>query len=92
MIQQWDLKQELDLHRKFDLVWCFKVAGHIHPYFVPSLIRTLTNHADTIVMSAAHPGQGGNGHFNEQPRSYWIDLFASYGYRHNDESLARLCQ
>jgi hypothetical protein len=36
-------------------------------------------------MSAAKPGQGGCGHFNEQPLSYWIERLEKRGYRHIDE-------
>ena len=91
-IQQWNLNKELNLHRRFDLVWCFEVAEHIHPNYVESLLKTLTNHAGTILMSAAHPGQGGIGHFNEQPRQYWLEAFARHGYQHNDELKQRLCE
>jgi hypothetical protein len=31
------------------------------------------------VFSAAHPGQGGTGHINEQPKSYWIERFQRAG-------------
>lgn len=34
-----------------------------------------------ILFSAATPGQGGTGHFNEQPEEYWIALFAKYCYQ-----------
>ena len=89
-IFQWDLNEELNLKRKFDLVWCYEVAEHIHPEFVHSLVKTLTNHSNLILMSAAHPGQGGVGHFNEQPRDYWIARFAQYGYEHDDGSTRQL--
>jgi hypothetical protein len=82
----------LDLHRRFDLVWCFEVAEHIHPDYVESLLRTLTNHSESIVMSAAHPKQGGIGHFNEQPREYWLEAFAKKCYQHNDALKSQLCK
>ena len=91
-IMNWNLNKELNLHRKFDLVWCFEVAEHIHPDYLESLLKTLTNHSETIVMSAAHPGQGGIGHFNEQPRQYWLEAFARHGYHHNDELTRQLCE
>src|SRR5437762_457397 len=34
---------------------------------------------------AAPPGQGGEGHFNEQPRSYWIAKLDTRGYRLHEE-------
>ncbi|MEO6181778.1 MAG: class I SAM-dependent methyltransferase [Verrucomicrobiota bacterium] len=89
-ILQWDLNKELNLQKKFDVIWCFEVAEHIHPDCVANFMKTLTNHSATIVMSAAHPGQGGEGHFNEQPREYWLKAFSRYGYYHNDEANSKL--
>ena len=67
-----DLRRPLDLGRRFDLVWCFEVAEHIHSNYVDTFVDTLVRHSDVIVFSAAPPGQGGEGHFNEQPAPYWI--------------------
>ena len=83
-IVQSDLNKQVNLERFFDLVWCFEVAEHIHPSYTEVFVQTLIKHSDCIVMSAAHPGQGGVGHFNEQPRSYWIEYFEKLGYRHDD--------
>ncbi|MDQ2868835.1 MAG: class I SAM-dependent methyltransferase, partial [Verrucomicrobiota bacterium] len=70
LITQHDLNEPVDLDEKFDLVWCFEVAEHIHPRYVSALLQTLTNHGDRILLSAARPGQGGLGHLNEQPPKY----------------------
>jgi len=91
-IQQFDLNQVLSLGKRFDLVWCFEVAEHIHPTYVHNFIRSLTDHSNTILMSAAHPGQGGTGHFNEQPRSYWLDLLRASGYEHDDEGCRKIIE
>lgn len=89
-IRQVDLNQEVDLGRTFDLVWSYEVVEHIHPDFVDPLLRTFSNHADQVVLSAARPGQGGQGHFNEQPPEYWIEKFAGYGYTCDEEATRRL--
>jgi 2-polyprenyl-3-methyl-5-hydroxy-6-metoxy-1,4-benzoquinol methylase len=68
------------LGRRFDLVWCFEVAEHIHPSHVEAFVDNLCRHSDIITLSAAPPGQGGEGHFNEQPQSYWVSMFAKRGY------------
>ena len=62
--------------RKFDVVYSLEVVEHIHPDFVDVLVQNIGRHGDVIVMSAARPGQGGEGHFNEQPPEYWIRHFA----------------
>lgn len=67
-----NLNDAVRLERKFDLVWSYEVAEHIHPRFVEWFLDTLTGHGDTVVMSAAQPGQGGAGHFNLQAPAYWI--------------------
>ena len=70
-----NLNEPVSLQRTFDLVWSYEVAEHIHPDFVDCLLSTFTMHADHIILSAAQPGQGGEGHFNEQPPEYWIQKF-----------------
>jgi hypothetical protein len=80
LIRQHDLRYPLDLNHGFDLVWCFEVAEHIHPKFVETFVDNLTRHSKLVAMSAAPPGQGGEGHFNEQPQSYWEQKFAARGY------------
>jgi SAM-dependent methyltransferase len=85
LIVRHDLRQPLELNRRFDLVWCFEVAEHIHPNYVETFLDSLVRHSDTIAMSAAPPGQGGEGHFNEQPRSYWIAKLDTRGYRLHEE-------
>lgn len=80
LIRQHDLNAPLDLGEKFDLVWCFEVAEHIHPRYVSALLATLTNHGDRILLSAARPGQGGLGHLNEQEPGYWIALMQERGF------------
>lgn len=80
LIRRHDLRVALDLKRLFDLVWCFEVAEHIHPKFVNTFVDTLVRHSKVVALSAAPPGQGGEGHFNEQPQSYWEAKFADRGY------------
>jgi SAM-dependent methyltransferase len=84
-----DLHEPFDLKRKFDLVWCFEVAEHIHPNFADQLVATLTVHGDQILISAARPGQGGCGHLNEQPPEYWIEKFGQHRFALDTELSAR---
>lgn len=72
-IRRHNLEKPLDLGRRFDLLWCFEVVEHIRPAKVDVLLDTIVRHSGLIVLSAAHPGQGGDGHFNEQPPEYWIE-------------------
>lgn len=79
-ILKYNLNKSVDLQKKFDLVWCFEVIEHIHPMFESSILKTLTSHGPLVILSAAKPGQGGHGHFNEQNEEYWIKKFSDLGY------------
>jgi SAM-dependent methyltransferase len=79
-IQLANLNKPQFLNRKFDLVWSVEVAEHIHPKYTSTYLDTLVRHGDCILLSAAPPGQGGVGHFNEQPQSYWIELMRARGF------------
>lgn len=64
-----------------DLVLCLEVAEHLSAARADFLVRALTASSDTILFSAAIPGQGGIGHINEQPPRYWADRFNAHGYQ-----------
>jgi len=85
-----NLKNELDLRKKFDLVWSFEVIEHIHPQFEAAFLNTLVRHGDRVIISAARPGQGGHGHFNEQLPGYWIKRFSDLQFQLNQEMTQRL--
>ena len=89
-ITRYNLQKELKLGKKFDLIWSFELVEHIHPKFLDNLLKTFSNHSDKIVLSAARPGQGGCGHFNEQPETYWIKCFERYGYKFNKDKTEEL--
>jgi hypothetical protein len=53
-------------------------------------MKSFANHTNRVVLSAARPGQGGEGYFNEQPASYWIELFKSHGFEFDVSGTAAL--
>lgn len=75
-----DLEQKLTFERKFDLAVCLEVAEHLSPAAAGNIVDTLTNASDVVWFSAAVPYQGGQNHINEQPLSYWVNLFEARGY------------
>ena len=85
LIARVNLNKCVSLGRSFDLVWSYEVAEHIHPNFVETYLDTLTSHGDRIALSAAPPGQGGVGHFNEQPQRYWIEKLERRGFAYRPE-------
>jgi 2-polyprenyl-3-methyl-5-hydroxy-6-metoxy-1,4-benzoquinol methylase len=89
-IMLFDLSKELDLKKKYDLIWSFEFVEHIHPRHINNLMKTFVNHSNTVIISAAQPGQGGDGHFNEQSQSYWVAQFNQHGYDFNIERTEEL--
>lgn len=75
-----DLEKEVDVEGRFDIAFCMEVAEHLKEESADVLLKTLCRSSDVLLFSAAHPGQGGDGHINEQPMEYWAGKFASHGY------------
>lgn len=82
-----DLREPYDSERSYDLALCFEVAEHLPEQYADILVNTLTEASDTIVMTAATPGQGGTHHVNEQPPEYWHRKFESRGFEYDRESV-----
>jgi len=77
-----DLTQPLDLGRTFEWVLCWEVAEHLPADAADTLCDSLVRHlapASTLLLTAASPGQGGQGHINEQPPEYWRDRLTARG-------------
>lgn len=77
---EFDLEQEIKIEEKFDLAVSLEVAEHLSPTRAKYFIKDLCNLSDTVLFSAAVPFQGGKNHLNEQPLSYWVELFSENRY------------
>jgi SAM-dependent methyltransferase len=75
-----DVAAPLPFSRRFDLALCLEVGEHLPAAAASTLVESLTSAADTVLFSAAIPGQGGADHVNEQWPEYWADLFAARGF------------
>jgi SAM-dependent methyltransferase len=70
----------------WDLIVCCEVAEHLEERFADTFIQNLTSFGDLVYITAAEPNNGGAwglNHVNEQPNSYWIDLFHKRGFALN---------
>lgn len=76
----FDLTKNMQLERKFDLVMSLEVAEHFGEEFARGFVKGLVSLGQTILFSAAIPGQGGTHHINEQWPEFWRRLFAEHGY------------
>lgn len=65
---------------KYDLVSSLEVAEHISAENSRIFTKSLCEHADVILFSAAIPGQEGTLHINEQYPEYWQSIFAEFGF------------
>lgn len=57
-----------------------EVGEHIPPSLAGAFVEYLTATGDLIIFTAAQPGQGGHGHINEQPKSYWAEKFLQFNF------------
>ena len=76
----FDLNNNFNLKKRFDLVTSLEVAEHILPENAKTFIDSLCLHGDIVLFSAAIPGQEGTLHYNEQYNDYWVDLFADNNF------------
>lgn len=74
----------------FDLATSIEVAEHIPEFLADRFVDYMIGAAPLIMLTAAHPGQDGNGHINEQPQSYWIEKFRACGYAHSEAESEQL--
>ena len=86
-VKKFDLeKDHLTTGERFDVAVSMEVAEHPPARMASQYVALLAKLSDVIVFTAAHPGQGGQDHVNEQPPSYWISRFASHGLIHDEST------
>jgi SAM-dependent methyltransferase len=83
-IQLQNLTRPFDLGRKFDVALSLEVAEHLPEPAAETIIASITRHADTVLFSAAAPGQGGDHHINCQWPTFWQTLFNKNGFACED--------
>jgi SAM-dependent methyltransferase len=71
-----DLNKPFSVLEKVDMVMTLEVAEHLESSIAAQFVKCLTKASDVVLFSAAYVKQGGTSHINEQPHTYWADLFA----------------
>ena len=86
-----DIAEPLELGRRYDLALSLEV-GRAPSGGGGRWLRRLARRglAPVVAFSAAIPGQGGDGHLNEQWPAYWAELFEQHGYEPVDALRPRL--
>lgn len=88
--RQLDFTSAKSIPAKGDLAICLEVAEHIPKTYAAHLVKLLSGVAPIIAFTAAPPGQGGHLHVNNQPQSYWIDLFSEHGFSFDQKAVTNL--
>ena len=76
----------------YDIAISLEVGEHVPPDLADALVVYLASTSDVIVFTAAQPGQGGHGHVNEQPLTYWDAKFRAHGLVIDQSATARIAQ
>lgn len=88
-----DLSQPFDLGKRYEWVVCLEVGEHLPKQYESTLIENIHRHnTKGVILTWAHLGQGGYGHFNCQDPEYIKGLFAELGYINDIESENELRQ
>jgi SAM-dependent methyltransferase len=83
-VHDFDLESGTNpMNRSFDVAVSMEVAEHLPQSVDERYIDLLTSLGETVVFTAAPPGQGGTDHINEQPPEYWFAKFERRGFHFN---------
>lgn len=85
-----DLSRPLPIAGRFDLAMTLEVVEHLPKERAESIVDDLIALAPVVLFSAAVPGQGGEGHINEEWQHVWAERFERRGYRTLDPLRSRL--
>lgn len=77
-------KLSFDGGERFDLAISLEVAEHLDEKYADKFVNNLCRISDNVLFSAGVPYQGGFGHINEQPLSYWKAKFEAEGFKFYD--------
>ena len=92
--QEYLSQQSLfDTKLQAQLVLCLEVAEHIDSSLSDAIAASVAGAVEPggmLIWSAAHPGQGGTGHINCQPKSYWHSKLKEAGLERDEETESKL--
>lgn len=74
-----DATQRFNFGDDYDLVLSIEVAEHLPPNSSQDFVRNITEIGSNYIIFTAS-NEKGRGHTNCREKSFWIDLFASFGF------------
>jgi SAM-dependent methyltransferase len=75
---------ELILEQEFDFGWCCEFVEHIEEKYKANFL-SLFSKCKILAITYAEPGQEGHNHVNCQPKEYWINELALYGFKYDEQ-------
>lgn len=88
-----DLNIKLDLFKEFEIVTSIEVAEHTREECEGEFNDTLVRHVakgGLLILTAAPPGQVGDGHINMHEKPWWVDRIESRGMKYHRNKTKRL--
>ena len=79
--QAADLSKRVTVCRNYDMAMSLEVAEHLPEMSADNFVSSICESSDIVLFSAARPGQGGEGHINLQPMTYWIEKFSKHNFK-----------
>ena len=86
-----DLNNQVTTACPHDVAICVEVAEHLLPERSLGFVADLCKLSPVVVFGAALPRQGGAGHINCRPHSFWINAFAEKNYTAIDFFRPKFC-
>lgn len=85
-VRKFDIVNEKLLYSAcYDVAISMETAEHLPASAADRYVELLCSLAPVVIFTAAHPGQGGIGHLNEQPPEYWKGFFNAHGFQPLEE-------
>lgn len=86
-VRSFDISTDRWTEQKtFDIAISMETAEHLPVASTEQYVVLLCEFAPVVIFTAAHPGQGGIGHLNEQPPEYWIKKFQRHGFQWSEKT------
>ena len=82
-------KGKFTCERSFDLAWCVEFLEHVEEKYQAFFMDTLQK-ARIVACTSAPPGCIGHHHVNCREQTYWLEVFAKYGFAFDAENTARI--
>lgn len=90
-VELHDLAKPNNPAGRHECVICTETAEHIPEEFADNVVANVAASGRSLmVWSAAKPGQLYPGHVNLQPREYWLEKLARYGWKLDEVKTAKL--